>query len=64
MQCSYTLTIFINDTGSLMHIALRTYTIFYLNKLQVENSLDAYACWLQPTGCQTKPTPLMLKATV
>ena len=36
-----------------MRTALRTYNIFYLNKQQVENSLDAYACWLQTTGCQT-----------
>lgn len=34
--------------------------IFYLNKQQVENSLDAYACWLQTAGCQTGS--LMLKA--
>jgi hypothetical protein len=45
-----------------MLTALRIYNIFYLNKQQVENSLDAYACWLQTTGCQTKPMPLTLKA--
>ena len=45
-----------------MHTALRTYNIFYLNKQQVENSLDAYARCTQ-RDCQTKSqSPLMLKA--